>query len=331
MLKHRLFIKTLLMFMLLAVLALFAGCQKRDDPNAFHIFYLNEEGNGITARRYDLEGGSQDEQIQELIRMLSEDTGSVEYIQPVSPEIRIEKYEVNDGILQLYFSKEYLNMNNVQEVLCRGAVARTFLQVEGIDGVTFFVDHTALVNADGTIVGTMRGDSFIDNPGKEIQNIQETEITLYFASSDGKGLVKEVQKVYYNSNMSVEKLVLERLLKGPKSENAQGTIPEGTQLINVSVMDGICLVNFDNGFLNYNFDIEEDVVIYSIVDSLTELPTVNTVQISINGDTSQVYREKMSLSDRYERNLDLVTEENEKMEVVDETPPKGGAINNKDE
>ena len=330
--KHRLYIKVLLMFMLLAGLALFAGCQKRDDPNAFHIFYINEEGNGITARKYDLEGSSRDDQIQELIQMLSEDTGSVDYIQPVPSEVNIEKYEVNNGILQLYFSKEYLNMNNVQEALCRGAVARTFLQVKEIDGITFFVDNAALTDADGMIVGTMRRDSFIDNPGEEIRNIQETEITLYFASSDGKSLVKEVQKVYYNSNMSVEKLVLERLLKGTKSENAQGTIPEGTQLINVSVMDGICLVNFDNGFLNYNFDIEEEVVIYSIVNSLTELPAVNTVQISVNGDTSQVYREKMSLSDRYERNLDLVTEENEKMEVVvDEAPPKGGAINNKDE
>lgn len=329
--KHRLFIITLLMFMLLAGAVLLAGCQKREDPNAFQMFYLNEEGNGLTARKYELEGSNQDEQIQELIQMLSVDTGSVEYIQPVPAEVSIENYEVKNGILQLSFSKEYSDMSNVQEVLCRGAVAKTFLQLEGIDGIVFFVDDIALTDADGQIIGIMGRDSFIDNPGEEIQNIQETEITLYFASSDGKGLVKEVQKVYYSSNMSVEKLVLERLLKAPKSENAQRTIPEGTQLINVSVMDGICLVNFDNGFLNYNFDIAEDVVIYSIVDSLTELPTVNTVQISVNGDTSQIYREKFSLSDRYERNLDLVTEENEKVEVVDEAAPKGGAINNKDE
>lgn len=127
--------------------------------------------------------------------------------------------------------------------------------------------------------------------------------------------------------MSVEKLVLERLLKAPRSENAQCAIPKGTQLINVSVMDGICLVNLDQGFLNYDFNISEDVVIYSIVDSLTDLPNIDTVQISVNGTTDKIYREQYSLSEQYKQNLKLVTEENENVKVVDEASPKNNIGN----
>ena len=54
-------------------------------------------------------------------------------------------------------------------------------------------------------------------------------------------------------------------------------------------MDGACLVNLDEGFLNQNFEIKEDVIIYSIVDSLTELDTINTVQIAVNGKTCLLY------------------------------------------
>lgn len=97
-----------------------------------------------------------------------------------------------------------------------------------------------------------------------------------------------------------------------------GQFQEGTKLINVSVLDGVCLVNFDKGFLIHDFEVSEPVVIYSIVDSLTALPSINTVQISVNGETNMVYREKYSLSVQYQQDLDLVIEENEDVKIVNE-------------
>lgn len=50
----------------------------------------------------------------------------------------------------------------------------------------------------------------------------------------------------------------------------------------------------------------EAIVIYSIVNSLSELSTISKVQISVNGDTSGVYRDSFRLEDMYERNLDYL-------------------------
>ena len=58
------------------------------------------------------------------------------------------------------------------------------------------------------------------------------------------------------------------------------------------------------------------MIIYSIVDSLTELDTINTVQIAVNGKTDITYRDKMSLGEYYKKNLDLVTEDGDDVEVV---------------
>ena len=271
-----------------------------------------------------MESSGTENQIREIIDQLSEKSKEVDYVNLFPQDVRIEKYQLDDKVLKLYFNKAYEKMDPVEEVLCRGGIVRTFLQLEGVEGVSFYVDNATLTDVNGDIVGVMTQDSFADNPGKNIKNIQETELTLYFASKDGKGLTKEVQKVYYNSNTSVEKLAVERLMKQPETEGAKSAIPEGTHLINVSVLDGVCLVNFDEGFLVQNYDIAEPVVIYSIVDSLTELPSVNTVQISVNGETNMTYREDYSLSKQYERNLDLVTEENQDVNIiVEERGEKG--------
>ena len=71
--------------------------------------------------------------------------------------------------------------------------------------------------------------------------------------------------------------------------------------------DGICYVNLNEEFANQPYNVRADVTIYSITNSLVELPNVNKVQILINGETGVYYRDKVYLSDVFERNLDLLT------------------------
>ena len=59
-------------------------------------------------------------------------------------------------------------------------------------------------------------------------------------------------------------------------------------------------------FLTQIYNVTSDVTIYSIANSLAELPNVNKVQISINGDSNMNYKENISLSTVFERNLELV-------------------------
>ena len=64
------------------------------------------------------------------------------------------------------------------------------------------------------------------------------------------------------------------------SSKLKATLPGTTKLINVSVAERICYLNFDSSFRNtIDNKLTEDVVLYSIVNSLTSLPTVDKVQI----------------------------------------------------
>lgn len=321
-------IKMALIASLVVGLFTVSGCNEKYDPKAFHIYYINEDTNGLVPMEYELKNTDVTLQIRELIEVLSKDTGRVDHIKPIKDGLKITKYELTDGYLSLDFNSYYNELDNVTEVLCRSALVKTFMQIDGINGVWFYVEGEQIVNDKGDYVGLMTADTFIDNPGEEMQNIQETELALYFASTDGKGLVKVVREVHYSSNVSMEKLIVEQLLKEVQSDNFQAAIPKGTKLINVSVLDGVCVVNFDGSFMTQNYDISEEVVIYSIVNSLTELSTIEKVQIAVDGVTNIVYREKYSLTEQYLRNLSLVIEENDIVEVVDEASEKGGVLNN---
>ena len=76
--------------------------------------------------------------------------------------------------------------------------------------------------------------------------------------------------------------------------------------MSVSLVDGVCYVSFDENFKNQDYSVNEAIVIYSIVDSLSELSSISKVQISVNGDTSGVYRDSFKLADMYDRNLDYI-------------------------
>lgn len=320
---------TLLLISMAALVLLSAGCgNSQEKMSEYNIYYINTDKTKTVAVGYEPKAKDTEEMIAEYLEQLFRDTDNPDYRKPLPEQVRLDSWNLEDGQLSLYFNSAYLEMDNIEEVLCRAAIVRTLIQTEGVDCISFYVGNAPLLDSEGRPVGLMTEDSFIENPGEQINTIQTANITLYFANEKGDGLLQEMQEIHYSSNISLEKLVVEQLLKGPQGDKGRAAVPEGTELVNVSVANGVCFVNLDEGFLTQNYEIAEPVVIYAIVNSLTELTSVNKVQISVNGDSNRVYREKMDLSAMYERNLDYMDEaaksqarqlEEGEEQIIDET------------
>ena len=131
---------------------------------------------------------------------------------------------------------------------------------------------------------------------------KKTTLTLYYANEKGDALVKKIQNVVYESSYSIEKDVINRLIQGPFEDEYFRTLPANLQVISISVKDKICYVNFDSSFLTDALSIDGNLIVYSIVNSLTELPDIQRVQIMVDGDSNIVFRD-ISLSNPLERNL----------------------------
>ena len=291
-----------------------AACGRQTEQSAYHIEYLNKDKNRLVEEPYEPSATDTDGMIKEFLAKLSSDSDNVDYRKPIPNDVEITNYSLDGVLLTLHFDEDYSKMSAVDEVLCRAAVVRTMTQIDGVDCVAFYIGDAPLTDAKGNLVGTMNQDSFIENPGEQINAIQTTTLTLYFSNRDGDALVKETQTVHYSSNISIEKLVIEHLLEQPKNAKGKSAIPSGTKLLSVTTVDGVCYVNFDAGFTNQDYEIQEPIVIYSIVDSLSELSTVSKVQISVNGSTKGVYRDSYKLDKIYDRNLDYLEEGQKKGE-----------------
>jgi germination protein M len=179
--------------------------------------------------------------------------------------------------------------------------------VESISSVIITVRGEPLFDGSGYIVTAMTADMFIDNVGNEMNAYEKTSLRLYFANVDGDGL-RAVNRsdVVYNSNIALEKLIVESVIAGPiGAENVQAAVNPATKLLGVTTTDSTCYVNLDDGFKQLILGISPEHAIYAITNSLSELPNINRVRISINGESTVIF-ETINLSTVFERNLDIV-------------------------
>ncbi|MBF1000269.1 MAG: GerMN domain-containing protein, partial [Lachnospiraceae bacterium] len=217
----------------------------------------------------------------------------------------LRHYFYENGLVTLNFDASYASLDRITEILDRAAIVRTLMQIPGVDAVSFLVDGKPLKDAAGAVVGNMNADTFIYNAGKEINNYDKGRILLYFTNQEGNKLVPIYRTVIYSSNVSMEQVIAEELVKGPASDISRPTINPDTKVLNVTLQDGICYVDFNEKFLSEPYQVKPDIVIYSIVNSLAELTEVNKVQISVNGSTADKFMDSIPLSTLFERKLDM--------------------------
>lgn len=296
-------------FLIFLMMVTFTGCTSNEmEEGEYQIYYLNMDKTKLVTENYDSSGAEGEELLMELLGKLQSAPENVKLCQTLPSEVTINGISINGSYLFVDFSEEYNKMSPTEEVLVRAGIVRTLMQANACSVIAFTIDSSPLLTHDGTLVGTMSNDSFIENPGKQINSSVETKLILYFSNTDGTKLVKETRNVHYSSNISLEKLVMEQLLEGPKSSELVATIPSGTTLISVSLVDGVCYVNLSESFRTQNNLVSEEIMLYSIVNSLSELSGVTKVQIAINGSTEGAVRYNYELSKMYEKNTELIAE-----------------------
>ena len=297
-----------LWILLLAIPLLMAGCRKQQqvDESGYRIWYINQDETCLKYENKELQSKNEEGLLREMMEVMRE-TPTDDELKPVIPEdVELLDFDFEHNQLYLDFSPEYKKMPKVYEVLCRAAIVRTLGQIDGVEYVDFQVNGEPLTDLEGKEIGLMNEDQFIENAGEEINAYKTADLTLYFANKAGDKLVEQRVAMEYNSNISLEKLIVEQLIAGPPFEGAYPTIPSETKLLNISIKDNICYVNLDEGFLGTGYNVIESIPVYSIVNSLIENTDAKKVQISINGETNRMFRESINFDTIFEKNEGLI-------------------------
>jgi germination protein M len=120
---------------------------------------------------------------------------------------------------------------------------------------------------------------------EDIEEAQSGEITInvYYLDSMGEYLVGEA-RIVTSENKYVDALY--ELMKLPIDSSLYRLVPDSTKINSIVVEDGLAKVDFSKEFIEDRItsDTEDNLLIYSIVNTLTEFPEVNSVSFYIDGE-----------------------------------------------
>ncbi len=301
--------KKLKIFLLLTMCMFFmTGCKKEVvlEEGQSAIYYLNKDGTSVVPVAYEITGETAEKKIEELLLKLEEAPESVDYRRTIPENVKLLQYTLDRKQLYLDFGSEYLNLDKATEVLVRAAIVHTMTQVEEVSYIGFQIAGEPLKDTKGNNIGLMNANTFLDNMGSEENATKIVKLNLYYANKNGDKLKTQSSVLEYNANVAVEKVVVEQLIAGPSEEGFFATIPKDTKVMSITTKDGVCYVNLDTAFTGQGYDVLGAVTIYSIVNSLTEISGISSVQILVNGETSITYKDNISLETIFQRNPEII-------------------------
>lgn len=281
----------------------FSGCGKKETESKYKIYYVNEEQGEVLAESFVPSEETTQTMLEEMTEKLNKKNAEGHTLLPEN--IEIQSCVDDDGMIRVDFNQEYHDLNPVDEVLLRASIVKDYVQIPNIYLVTITAEGTPIVDSQGQEIGAMSLDSFLENTGKEIMAYQYKELNLYFTNEEGNQLVPEARQVYYNGNTPIEKVIVEQLLRGSGESGHYATLPSDTRIVGVSVADGIAYVNLGKQFVDEALPVDAQIPIYSIVNSLIDAGNVSQVQISINGDTSLLFKDKVDMNQLFQVNHEL--------------------------
>ena len=301
------------LLLVLATAVFLAGCHKdkatvTPGEGEIVIYYSNASCSRLISKIYT----PQHEQTVELARELyakMQEGGYEDTIPAVAADITISDISLSGNTMSIALQGPWDTMRAPNRMLFLAAVTRTLTQLKDVDGILFTMNGEALTDESGNMMGVLRSASFVDNAVDNPEDYREAVIALYFANEAMDGLVKVERTVVYRSSSSMERIVVEQLLRGPEDSGAKASLPNTASLLSINVRDGVCYVNFDSKFITEVLGSYDYVPVYSVVNSLTELPNVDKVQISINGSFETGFqRDILSFAIPFTRNMKYVEE-----------------------
>ena len=205
---------------------------------------------------------------------------------PVVPEGTTFDLDIANGHARVDMSRAVLSAaDKQQEENLRTAIVWALTEFDTVKDVSFLVDGQ---QRDTLTHGTNISGSYTRVGLNQEEVTQEvfggaSEVQLYFPAQDGRLLVPVSRTVY--SSDDVATAVFE-FLRGPKADSGLETpLPEDTQLLGVSVKDGVVTINFSKGFTQIAEQSDGGVqAMRALMLTCTRYPGIKRVKILVDGE-----------------------------------------------
>ncbi|HJC31969.1 MAG TPA: GerMN domain-containing protein [Candidatus Anaerobutyricum faecale] len=264
------------------------------DDKTILLYYLNASGDGFYTEEYTLE--NTDDALMasyEVVSRLSdtENNRTDTYKPAISAGVAVNSI-VLDGVEETVdMGGGYRQLKDSEEILLRAAVVKSLVQIKGVDSVRFTINGDSLLGSDDNPIGAMNADTFIleEEAGKLFGN--DEKVTLYYADMDGDNLVEYKTNLEATDNMPMETRVLLELMKVPDGLDAQSPLPSDLLINQTQIHNGVCYVDLSKDIENVLPGVEEKVMVYAMVNTITSLGNATSVQFTVEGEKMKSLRD----------------------------------------
>jgi len=296
------------------------------------LYYPTHSGKGILAeaRTLNFPSRSKPAMIETLLDALSSGAQTLKSV-PTVPSLAaylseapaVQDLAVTGGqhaVLRFRssFNEALIAAGVPRSVMVASLVYTVTTFVPGISGVTMYIGDEQVTSVMPTGIYEGTGETIPFENGlmrrSSFSGFLLTNCTLYFADDAGKLVSVQRPIPYYQARSA--RYLLNCLLQGPQPydsvQHLTHVTPEGlgdADLMGIAIVNGRALLNLSQNFraacAEYN-ETQERQLIYSLVNTLTELPDVRTVAFFIGGTQPESLSGALYLPGEFMRDMQIV-------------------------
>ncbi|MCX7714601.1 MAG: GerMN domain-containing protein [Clostridia bacterium] len=288
-----------------AVLFIKTSGERKDKKAAVDLYFFNEQRTSIVMETRDIKYRYSEELTQNVLKALIRGPVDSKKAKIMNSRTKVNSIQTAPEGLIVDFSGEYFSGDSAQDILTAYAVVKTLCSIDFISCVKITVDGDELSMPNGNKLGFLSSGDI--NLQTDTESTEMSEITLYFADAQGMYLVPQKRTIKITDKQPIEQYIVNELIKGPSDGSMSPVLSPDTSVISVETKDGICFVNLKANFLEKNSGgtAKESFAVYSIVNSLTELSNVASVQFLIDGKKTEFFGQ-FGFSEPFSRNEEMI-------------------------
>ena len=239
--------------------------------------------------------------VKELVDAITLGSEKKEYLskhftQVIPKNTKLLDVSLENGLLKLNFSKEFLNIDkNLEEKLIE-SIIYTLTEIEGIDEIMIFVEETKLEELPQSKIKLPNtlDRSYGINKVYDITSLKDlTKTTIYYIGmNDDITYYVPVTKIENNNNQNKIEIIIDELKSSPLYEtNLMSYLASSVELENYEELENQVTLSFNNFIFD---DLEEKNILeevkYSISLSIKDSLDVEEVIFKVDDEIVETFK-----------------------------------------
>lgn len=210
---------------------------------------------------------------------------SGDLIAPFQRSTELLSAELNGTQMQILVTESLAELSGMDLTLACACITLTCLELPGVESVSISAQGSQLAGQQALTMS--REDLLLEDLGASLIS---ADYILYFSDTDNRYLIGQTIQVDREQE-NLPAYLVERLIGGPDEAGLAETMPLGTRLLGVEVVDGVCSVNLSAEFLENapRTDLAQRMTILSLTNTVTQLDGIDALVLNVDGQPLEHY------------------------------------------